>query len=134
MRIDAMQTKEIFSCQVIDACSTLNAIVPECKGAVSLFHVLTHSLLEYTNIKLSFIGQGVSLSNTLRDVPMSLQNLLTSAEVCALDASQIIASGAPTALANCFTACKKFVSSQPKKAQSRFKQMRIMSVRSKDGR
>jgi hypothetical protein len=35
---------------------------------------------------------------------------------------------------NCFSACKKFVSSQPKKAQSRFKQMRIMSVRSKDGR
>ena len=41
---------------------------------------------------------------------MSLHNFLMSVDVCALTASQIIASGAPIALVNCFTAFKTSLS------------------------
>ena len=70
----AMQTKKVFSCKVIDACTMLNTLIPEGKGALSLLHVFAHCLLDCSTMKLIFIIPMSIISNTLRLVPISLQN------------------------------------------------------------
>ena len=65
------------------------------------FHTASFNNLMYNS---ALLAQGVPSSRAWSVVPMSWQNIRRSLWVCSFDMSQTIESGAPTSLANCFTA------------------------------
>ena len=45
MGICDMDFEHIFRCEVVDACSLLNAVIPESKRSFVILHILSDSLL-----------------------------------------------------------------------------------------
>jgi len=52
----AMKFEKVFGREVVDPCCPLNAVVPKCKRAIGLLHVLADGLFNEANVEFCLVG------------------------------------------------------------------------------